>query len=91
MDATPLRVAEVKPSHQVLDIDIDAILDIQRENDDGLTTAEWAEALKCSERRVRAMLKAGVPRGLFSVGKRYGKNWDGRNMAFQVYRYTKSE
>jgi hypothetical protein len=78
-------------NHHVLNIDIEALLGVQAQNDDGLTTAEWAGHLGVSEEKMRKVLAYGVPKGLFVQGSRVGPHYTGRMVRFIVYRYVGGE
>lgn len=88
MAGAPLRIAETKTDHPVLEIDIEALLAIQRQNDAGLTTNEWAEQLGISMKKMQNVLKVGVPKGLFMVGKRVELSYRGQNVVYTVYQWV---
>lgn len=88
MDATHLRTSQVKPNHQVLDIDIDAILNIQQNNAEGLTTEEWADQLGVSALKMRAVFRKAVPDGQFEVGRQVRRHYTGRMIPYIVYKWV---
>lgn len=88
MAVTHLRDTKAESSHQVLEIDIDAILKFQEEDDEGFTTLEWSEKLGISHRRMQVALKKGLQEGLFLMGDAGRKTFDGRNYRAKVFRYV---
>jgi len=61
----------------------------QSHSDDGNTTEEIAEALKCSKTRVAKILKVAHRSGSLIVGKRFINAIDGRIVQVPVYKVKK--
>jgi hypothetical protein len=86
-DQNPVAQGE-SGDHTVLEIDIDEIISAQLQSDEGYTTAEWSDLLGVPQTKVRRMLKAGLPKGLFVQGRRLAVNWDNRMHKFTVYKWV---
>jgi hypothetical protein len=63
---------------------------LQGANDEGFTTAEWAEKMGLTSEHMVKRIKALVMNGKMVIGERKVlKDWDGRARRYIVYRLTK--
>lgn len=75
-------------NHTLLDIDIDAILNIQAKNDEGCTSEEWAEQLGVGNVKMRKILKLGFEKNMWKQGIQYRNHWSGRKIRHIVYKWV---
>lgn len=77
-----------KSSHQVLDIDFQALYDLEGvKQGEGWTVDEWSERSGISRHRMQKIIKRGVQAEKFVRDSRHVPcDWDGRARTYTVYR-----
>lgn len=59
---------------------------LSEHSDDGLTSEEWAQAMRVSQRSAMGRIKQGIHAGLLKHGWRPAVSIDGRHIRVSVYR-----